>query len=246
MCIIIIRLSSSFEILVVSLHLVLRHFETPTGCGVCGERLDVDPTTWTWDRSTQCVRTFSGLFPRAWPDPPGSEGGTCCSGEKNRDNIHGHTMFFLFFDSFCCLILILLIYKVATNSSINQFFVPFLAWSGMKIWLGFPFRRPGSSTIFLAWCWITVWRTGSSTTPAAAVICRHGKSSPQFGTLRPTQRTGEWSYLSTWWFTLRLPASHSWSSLDTRQCSIPENWGTFHTLWWRTGRSSHFFKQVMS
>lgn len=61
--------------------LVLRLFEIPTACGACGERRDVDPTTWTWGRSTRCVRTFLGLFPRAWPDLHGSEGGTCCSGE---------------------------------------------------------------------------------------------------------------------------------------------------------------------
>lgn len=118
-------------------------------------------------------------------------------------------------------------------------------WLGMKTWPDFHSRRPGSSTASLVWIWTTVWRTGSSTTPGAAVICHPGRNSPPFGTLLLTRRTGGWSCPSTWWFTLRLPANRFLSSSDTRQSSTPENWETSRTLWWRTGRSSHFFKQLM-
>lgn len=119
-------------------------------------------------------------------------------------------------------------------------------WSGMKTWPGFLSRRPGSSIDSLVWFWTTVWRTGSSTTPEAAVICHLGRNSPQFGTLLLMRRTGGWNCPLTWWFTLRLSVSRFWSFLDTRQSTIPENWETSHTLWWRTGRSSHFFKQLMT
>lgn len=119
---------------------------------------------------------------------------------------------------------------------------PCCLWSDMKTWPGFLSRRPGSSTASLVWFWTAVWRIGSSTTPRAAVIFQLGRSSPQFGILQLMQRTGGWSCPSTWWFTLRLPVNRFWSSLDTRQSSTPENWGTCLTLWWKTERSSHFFK----
>lgn len=106
--------------------------------------------------------------------------------------------------------------------------------SGMKTWPGFLFKRPRNFTASWVWFWTTVWRTGSPTTPRAAGICRPSRSSPLSATLLLTQKTGGGSCPSTWCSSLKLPASHFWSSSVTRPSSTPENWGTFHTLWWKT------------
>lgn len=80
----IVRLSSLFEIHVEFLHPVLKRFETHTDYGGSGEQRGVGPTTWTWDKSTLCVKTSSGLCPPPWLSQPGSEDGTFCSGETGQ------------------------------------------------------------------------------------------------------------------------------------------------------------------
>lgn len=109
---------------------------------------------------------------------------------------------------------------------------------GTRTWLGFPCRKPGSSTASWVWFWSVVWRSGSLTTPGAAASCRLGTSSPPCATLRPTRRTGGWSCPSTWWPTLRLPVSRCCSSWDTRRCFIRRSCAICHTRWWRRGRSA--------
>lgn len=116
---------------------------------------------------------------------------------------------------------------------IEQFLTHCLC-SGMKTWPGSLFKRPRNFTASWAWFWTTVWRTGSPTTPRAAAICHPSRSSPLSATLLLMQKTGGWSYPSTWWSSLKLPASHFWSSSVTRPSFTLGNWGIFHTLWWKT------------
>lgn len=120
----------------------------------------------------------------------------------------------------------------------NSFCLP-PSLQGMKTWLDSLCRKPGSCTTFLVLFLTTVWRSGSSITPGAAVTYRLGRSSPLSVIPLPLQRIGEWSYPLTWLHTLRLLASHFCSSWDTRQFFIPKSCEIFRTLWWRRGRLPH-------
>lgn len=113
--------------------------------------------------------------------------------------------------------------KVAKTLPLIDQFLTHCLCSGMKTWPGFLFKRPRNFTASWVWFWTTVWRTGSPTTPRAAGICRPSRSSPLSATLLLTQKTGGGSCPSTWCSSLKLPASHFWSSSVTRPSSTPEN-----------------------
>lgn len=114
---------------------------------------------------------------------------------------------------------------------------------GTRTWPDSLCRKPGSSTASSVLFWITVSKSGSSTTLGAAATCRLGRSSPPSATLPPLRRTGESSSPLTWLPTLRLPASRFCSSWDTRRFSIPKNCGISRTLWWRRGRLIPFWSE---